>query len=195
MCVDLRSKKSIQFKMDDFDEEQGIFSGYGAVFNNIDSGGDVIEPGAFTKTLAEGWERVKILALHNDGELPIGRPVELREDENGLFLKAKISDTSLGRDIKTLLKDRVLNELSIGYDAITHEIDSDGIRHLTEVRLWEVSVVTWAMNPQATILDYKAQKQEPQLNNEKAKGADGQKDRHAPIYFKKQKSEQLKIYF
>ena len=58
-----REFKRIRFKTNDFNEEEGIFSGYGAVFGNIDSGGDIIEPGAFTKTLAEGWERVKILAL------------------------------------------------------------------------------------------------------------------------------------
>jgi len=98
---------------------------------------------------------VKILALHNDCWLPIGRPLELREDSNGLFIKAKISDTSMGRDIKVLLKDGVLTELSIGYDPIVFDYDENGIRHLREVKLWEVSVVTWAMNPAATITDYK----------------------------------------
>ena len=85
--------KRLRFKRDGYNEE-GIFSGYAAVFENIDSGGDVIEPGAFTKTLAEGWGRVKILALHNDCWLPIGRPLELKEDANGLFISAKVSDTT-----------------------------------------------------------------------------------------------------
>ena len=148
--------KTMQFKVDAYNEEEGIFSGYGAVFNNVDSGGDIIEPGAFTKTLAEGWERVKILALHNDCWLPIGRPIELREDTNGLFLSAKVSDTTMGRDIKILLKDGVLNELSIGYDPIVFDYDGDGIRHLREVKLWEISTVTWAMNPEAVITGYKS---------------------------------------
>jgi len=148
--------KTLFFNVDDYDEEQGIFSGYGAVFGNIDDGGDIVEPGAFTKTIAEGWERVKILALHNDCWLPIGRPIEIREDAKGLFLKAKVSDTAMGRDIKVLLKDGVLNELSIGYDPIIFDYDETGIRHLREVKLWEVSVVTWAMNPEATITGYKA---------------------------------------
>ena len=149
-------QKKLQFKIDSFNEEEGIFSGYGAVFGNIDSGGDIIEPGAFTNTLAEGWERVKILALHNDFWLPIGRPLELREDVNGLFLSAKVSDTSMGKDIKVLLKDGVLNELSIGYDPVVFDYDSDGIRHLREVKLWEVSLVTWAMNPAAMVTGYKS---------------------------------------
>lgn len=147
--------KTLSFKADELDEEEGIFSGYAAVFGNIDSGGDVIEPGAFTKTIAEGWERVKILALHNDGWLPIGRPLELREDSTGLFIRAKISDTSMGRDIKVLLKDGVLTELSIGYDPVVFEYDEAGIRHLKEVKLWEASLVTWAMNPKAVVTDYK----------------------------------------
>lgn len=155
----MREYKQMQFKMGEYNEEEGIFSGYGAVFENIDSGGDVIEPGAFTKTLAEGWERVKILALHNDCWLSIGRPLELREDTNGLFLSAKVSDTSMGKDIKVLLKDGVLNELSIGYDPTIFDYDGNGIRHLREVKLWEVSVVTWAMNPEATITGYKSMRE------------------------------------
>ena len=115
--------KTLLFNVDDYDEEQGIFSGYGSVFGNVDDGGDIVEPGAFTKTIAEGFERVKILALHNDSLLPIGRPLEVREDSKGLYIKAKISDTAMGRDVKVLLK---------------------------------VSVVTWAMNPEATVIGYKA---------------------------------------
>ncbi|MDE7331217.1 MAG: HK97 family phage prohead protease [Lachnospiraceae bacterium] len=151
-----KALKTIQFKTEAFNEEEGIFSGYGAVFGNVDSGGDIIEHGAFTKTLAKGWERVKILALHNDGILPIGRPIELREDENGLYLKAKISDTATGRDVKTLIKDGVLSELSIGYEPVVFEFDQNQIRHLKELELFEVSVVTWAMNEQALITDYKS---------------------------------------
>ncbi len=139
-----------------YEEESGIFSGYAAVCGNLDEGGDIIEPGAFQKTIAEGWQRVKILALHNDEWLPIGKPLELREDGNVLYIKAKISDTSLGKDIKILLKDGVLNELSIGYDPIIFDYDENGIRHLREVKLWEVSVVTWAMNPMAVVTDYKS---------------------------------------
>ena len=148
--------KTIAFEVEDYDEEEGIFSGYGAVFSNIDSGGDIIEPGAFTKTIAEGAGRVKILSGHNDALLPIGVPVELREDAKGLYMRGKISDTALGRDVKTLIKDGVLGELSIGYDPVVFDYDESGIRHLREVKLWEISVVTWAMNEQAVITGYKA---------------------------------------
>lgn len=147
--------KTIDFELEEYDEEAGIFSGYASVFGNVDSGGDVMEPGAFTKTIAEGVGRVKILSGHNEALLPIGIPTELREDARGLFIRAKISDTALGRDVKTLIRDRVLTELSIGYDPVVFEYDETGIRHLREVKLWEVSVVTWAMNEAAIITDYK----------------------------------------
>lgn len=139
------------------DEESGEFSGHAAVFDNVDDGGDIIEPGAFSRTIKENFDRIKILSQHNDCDLPIGKPIELREDDKGLFVRGKISDTQKGRDVQTLLKDGVLNELSIGYDAITFDFDSDkGVRHLKEVRLWEISIVTWAMNDQATIDEVKS---------------------------------------
>ena len=138
-------------------ESTGEFSGYAAVFGNVDSGGDVIEKGAFAKTIVEDFNRIKILALHNDCWLPVGRPIELREDDRGLFIKGKISDTSMGRDIRTLLKDGVLSELSIGYDAIDFDYDSKtDTRHLRRIKLWEVSIVTWAMNEQARIDEVKS---------------------------------------
>lgn len=179
--------KRLSFKMDEYDEEEGIFSGYGAVFENVDSGGDIIEPGAFAKALAAGWDRVKILALHNDCWLPIGKPLELREDEKGLFLKAKISDTSMGKDIKILLKDGVLNELSIGYEPVVFEFDQAGIRHLKEVDLWEVSVVTWAMNPEAVITDYKSATEEIRRELK-----EGRKISDARLKFLKQVSQSMK---
>lgn len=148
--------KSFKFELESADED-GVFSGYAAVFGNRDSGDDVIEKGAFTKTIKEDFGRIKILSQHDDCELPIGKPLELREDEKGLYIKGKISDTAKGRDIRTLLRDGVLNELSIGYDAVDFEFDSkEGVRRLKEIKLWEVSIVTWAMNDQAKIDEVKA---------------------------------------
>ena len=97
------------------------------------------------------------MSQHDNYDLPIGKPLELREDEKGLFIRGRISDTQKGRDIQTLLKDGVLSEMSIGYDAIDFDYDGNtGIRHLKEVKLWEVSIVTWAMNDQATIDEVKS---------------------------------------
>lgn len=151
-----REYKAFKFELEETDES-GEFSGYAAVFGNKDSGDDVIEKGAFSKTIREDFDRIKILALHNDCWLPVGKPIELREDEKGLYIRGKISDTSMGRDIKTLLRDGVLNEMSIGYDAVDFDYDgTTGVRHLKEIRLWEVSIVTWAMNDQARIEEVKS---------------------------------------
>lgn len=148
--------KAFKFNLENV-SESGEFSGYAAVFDSVDSGGDIIENGAFTKTISEDFDRIKILSQHRDDELPIGKPLELREDEKGLFIRAKISNTQKGRDIQTLLKDGVLNELSIGYDAVDFYFDGEThIRHLKELRLWEVSIVTWAMNEFAQIEEVKS---------------------------------------
>ena len=145
-----REFKTVSFKLESSNDE-GEFSGYAAVFGNVDSGGDIIEKGAFARTIVDDFDRIKILSQHNSYELPIGKPLALREDGKGLYIRGKISDTQAGRDIRTLLKDGVLCELSIGYDALDFEIDANGIRHLKEIKLWEVSIVTWAMNDQAKI--------------------------------------------
>lgn len=152
-----REYKSIMFELESTDEKTGEFSGYASVFGNVDDGGDVVEKGAFAKTIVEDFHRIKILALHNDCWLPVGKPIELREDDRGLFIRGRISDTTMGRDIRTLLKDGVLNELSIGYDAVKYSIDeARQIRHLKEIKLWEISTVIWGMNDQATIDDVKS---------------------------------------
>ena len=151
-----REYKSFKFELESADES-GEFSGYAAVFGNKDSGGDIIEKGAFSKTIREDFDRIKILSQHTDCELPIGKPLELREDDKGLFIRGKISDTAKGRDIQTLMKDGVLNELSIGYDAVEFDYDSEqGVRRLKVIKLWEVSIVTWAMNDQAKIDEVKS---------------------------------------
>ncbi len=151
-----REHKAFKFNLESVGDE-GEFSGYAAVFDNVDDSGDVIEKGAFAKTISEDFERIKILSQHQDCELPIGKPLELREDEKGLFVRAKISDTQKGRDIRTLLKDGVLNELSIGYDAVDAYYDNvTRTRHLKELRLWEISIVTWAMNELAQIEEVKS---------------------------------------
>ena len=152
-----REYKAVKFDLESADEQTGEFAGYAAVFGNLDGGRDIIQPGAFSKTIEQDFPRIKILSQHNEYELPIGKPIELREDAKGLYIRGKISNTAKGRDIQTLLKDGVLNELSIGYDAVEFDFDGEkNIRYLKEVRLWEVSVVTWAMNDQATIDEVKS---------------------------------------
>lgn len=130
---------------------EGEFEGYASVFGNRDSYGDVVIPGAFTRTIANDRGRVKVLWQHDPSQ-PIGIPVEMREDDRGLLVKARIADTTLGRDTLALLRAGVITELSIGYDAVREEYDNErSERKLTEIRLWEFSPVTWAANDLARI--------------------------------------------
>jgi uncharacterized protein len=153
----LYQQKKLQFKALNVDTEQGIFDGYASVSGIIDSEKDVVEPGAFKRTLSEGFAKggVKLLALHNEYQLPVGKSLELREDEPGLYVKGYISPTTLGSDVRQLIKDGVLGDLSIGYEAIVSDIDDKGIRHLRDVELYEISIVTWPANAAAKISGYK----------------------------------------
>lgn len=141
--------RSFPFEIKAYSDEEGTFEGYASVYGNVDAHESVFEKGAFSKTLKENRSRVKILWQHNPEE-PIGKPLEMKSDVKGLWVRGKISDTTRGRDALTLLRDKVITELSIGFDTI---IDGwkDGVRRIKEVRLWEFSPVTWASNDMAAI--------------------------------------------
>jgi HK97 family phage prohead protease/HK97 family phage major capsid protein len=132
--------------------------GYGAYFGNVDSYGDVIKAGAFAPFLAsEDAQRVKLCWQHNFDDV-IGVIEEMREDDRGLWFRAKISNTSLGKDAATLIEDGALNEFSIGYGTKAAEYPSEeetrtsGVqRILTDIYLYEISLVSRAANPKATL--------------------------------------------
>jgi HK97 family phage prohead protease len=146
--------KAVEFKADEVDKETGIFKGYAATWD-LDSGNDVIVKGAFAKSLAEKRNQVKILWQH-DAHKPIGAPIEMREDERGLYIEGKISDTSLGKDAQILMKDGVIDRMSIGYIANGEKTTvKDGVRYLEEIELFEFSLVTWPMNDAAVITGVK----------------------------------------
>jgi HK97 family phage prohead protease len=135
---------------------EGHFRGVASVFGGVVDAQipTIIHRGAFTKTLQEGGRKVVILWQHNDAE-PIGVPVKMFETEEGLAIEARISRTTRGRDALTLMRDGVLTAMSIGFDPIKAETQTmaDGsiVRHVREVRLWEVSLVTWGADPNAEI--------------------------------------------
>lgn len=164
--------KSLRFDVASIDEEQGIFEGYASVWDIVDHDGDVVERGAFAYTIREGAAKdgVPILVLHNDNWLPVGRTLELREDDVGLYIKGYISPTSMGKDVRILIRDKVLKELSIVYCVIRHTMQ-DCIRHLQELELPEISIVTWAANSAAQITGYKGGT--PQMAEEKVSVPDG----------------------
>ena len=146
--------KSVQFKADDVDNETRVFKGYASTYDK-DLGGDIILPGAFAKTLSERADRVKVLWQHNE---PIGRPVKMYEDGKGLYVEAKISKTRLGDEALELMRDGVIDQMSIGYSVPQGKADYDenGNRLIKELKLYEFSAVTFPMNEKAFITGVKS---------------------------------------
>ena len=135
-------------------EDDGTFTGHAAIFGNIDAYGDVIEPGAFTKTLKERPE-VPILWYHNPYE-PIGLSGSLVEDDKGLKVSGHLNlDVQRARETHSLMKQRAVRGLSIGYEAIKAPIEKN-VRHLREIALWEFSPVVFGANDLALIEAVKA---------------------------------------
>jgi len=142
----------------------GLFRGYIAVIGNKDGNGDIIDPGAFTKTLeaaratkAQGGTDYlfPVLWQHNDKE-PIGGFLDAHEDARGLYAVGQLDlDTDLGRRAYSGMKKGYLRGLSIGYDAVRSRFGRDA-RHLTEIRMWEASPVTFPANTQAQVTEVKA---------------------------------------
>ena len=148
-------RKTINFEVKEINEEEGTFTGYGSAFRETpDSYGDIVDPGAFKKTIKEGKGRIVHLFNHNVME-PIGKPDELLEDETGLFVKGRLSlGVQRARETLALMKDGVINQMSIGYETIKEQT-IDGIRHLKEIKLFDVSPVVFAADNEAIILSVK----------------------------------------
>jgi uncharacterized protein len=124
-------------------------AGYASTFD-LDLGNDRVHPGAFRATL-EGGAKVRFLYAHDASQV-LGRPLELYEDERGLFGRFRISKTRLGQDVHTLLSDGSLDSFSIGFIARDFEHDEKAnVRHLKSVELLECSVVSLPMQPRATV--------------------------------------------
>lgn len=152
------------------DGAAGTLSGYGAVFGNVDSYGDVIEPGAFKDTLRT-WQAKgkypKMLLQHGamgvtaDDMMPVGQWTSMSEDSKGLKVEGKLFalNTERGQYIYEGLKSGELDSLSIGYQTdAAYDTVKEGVttRHLTKINLWEVSIVTFPANDKATISGVKA---------------------------------------
>lgn len=126
-------------------------SGYGSVFGVKDNGDDIVMPGAFKDSIASG-RKPKMLWQHDPNQ-PIGAWDEMREDENGLYMKGRISKKAAkGAEVAELVKMGAVDGLSIGYKVKPNGSEfKDGIRFLNDLELWETSVVTFAMNEHAKI--------------------------------------------
>ncbi len=140
--------------------DDGTVEGYGSVFGVKDSYDDVIASGAFAKSMSEHKSSGTMPAMlwqHHPSE-PIGVWSEMTEDSKGLKVKGRLAlDTVRGKEAHALLKMGALNGLSIGFVSKAWAYDKDtDIRTLTEVDLWEVSLVTFPANGKSRITNVKA---------------------------------------
>lgn len=139
-------------------EPDGAFEGYASLFRIADLGKDVVEPGAFRDSLARrGAAGIKLLWQHDPTE-PIGRWLELREDSRGLHVRGRLSlAVARAREIHALMRDGAIDGLSIGFRSERARTEPrSGLRRLEKVDLWEISLVTFPMLPQARVSAVKA---------------------------------------
>ncbi len=142
------------------------FSGYGAVFGNVDSYGDVIAPGAFAETLHQAQKSGRwpaMLSQHGamgltaEDMTPVGVWASLAEDGNGLLADGVLAPTPRGQELHTLMKMKprpAIDGLSIGYIAkkwTPRSKPDEPRRVLHEVDLIEISPVTFPANGKARV--------------------------------------------
>lgn len=146
--------KQVNFEVQNEGEGSTIV-GYGSVYGNVDLGGDIVLPGAFSKSIASGQRSIKMLWQH-DAHKPIGKWNIVADDEKGIRVEGVFAQTIRGQEAKELVKMGAIDGLSIGYKVIEADYDNNGNRLIKEAELWEISVVTFPMNESATITGIKA---------------------------------------
>ena len=146
--------------------EDGTFTGYGSVFGNVDAYGDIVEAGAFAKSIEK---KKPALLWQHDPTQPIGVWEEISEDKHGLLMRGRllIGKVAKATEARELLKAGAISGLSIGYMPVRWEYDkapkegSDDeksrsrVRRLKEIDLWEVSLVTFPANDAARVTGVK----------------------------------------
>jgi len=168
------TRRCVAFEVKALRDDDGTrtFEGYGSVFNTVDTYNDTIVKGAFQQTLKEWKARKKLpkmllqhggggfLASNADDMVPIGKWDQMVEDEYGLYMKGRLFDVDTDRAKATYaaLKAGELDGLSIGFRTRKSTIDEDtGIRTLTDIQLFEVSLVTFPANDPARVTEVRFQ--------------------------------------
>jgi uncharacterized protein len=133
---------------------EGLFEGLVSPYNYIDEGQDLVEPGAYGKTLQEKGPTRPILWQHNHDE-PLGT-IELQDRDDGLYGKGQlVLSVPQAKAAYDLIVAGAVTGLSIGYTVVRDSIEN-GVRRLKELRLWEISIVTMPMADLARISSIKS---------------------------------------
>jgi hypothetical protein len=132
--------------------EEGLVEGYASLFDVVDLARDVVVRGAFAEAIARrGVAGIRMLWQHDPAE-PIGAWTSMAEDARGLLVRGRLNlSVARAREIHALLRQGALDGLSIGYRVERARRDRAGVRRLERIDLWEVSVVTFPMQPGARV--------------------------------------------
>ena len=162
----------IENSIKDVDTKSGTIVAYFSKFGNIDSDLDMAVPGMFKKTIAErgaeGKDRIVHLYQHSTYDI-ISRPQKIYEDAEGGIFESKLNKKRpLSNDVLEMYEDGTLKEHSFGYQVIKDNAVKDDkgeflYNELIEVRLWEVSSVTWGANEEARFQGFKSEKKEERI--------------------------------
>jgi HK97 family phage prohead protease len=150
--------KSLSLEVKDVDTKAGEVVGYFSAFGNVDSDGDIMMPGAFKRSIQdwgpEGKGRIKHL-LNHDPSKPLGKIMDLKEDEYGLYYRSKIGTHQLGRDFVKMVESGLIAEHSIGFKTLREQKSGDA-NQIHEVMLFEGSSLTaWGANEATPLLGMK----------------------------------------
>ncbi len=150
---------TVPFELKQTDEEDGeglfTFEGFASTFGNLDLDKDIIDNGAFKKSLAK--RTPKLLWQHSMDE-PLGVFTLIEERESGLFVKAKmpLEDTFVSGRVRPQVKIGSITSMSIGFFIVESTFNRETeIRNIHEVELFEISLVSIPANPQAVITSFK----------------------------------------
>jgi HK97 family phage prohead protease len=144
---------NFRFEIKTVSESGGSFTGLASTYGNMDLQGDAVMPGAFTKTLRDAKGPFPVLMGHDMAE-QIGY-AQLEDSSSGLLVKGTlVLETEKSRQAYALMKAKALRGMSIGYDTVRSNM-KDGVRQLSEVKLYEVSLTPFPANERAVVTGVK----------------------------------------
>ena len=150
-----------------YDVESGTFTCYGNTKHNKDHAGDRPMDGCYTKSVGNHKAKgtmPKMLWSHNPSILPVGAYSKMEEDVKGLKMTGKLSETTMGKDIKILAKDNALNSFSIGYIEVKSKYNPETeTNDLYELDIKEVSWVNFACDENAMLESIKSHMDDGEL--------------------------------
>lgn len=149
--------KSITAEVKDVDTKSRVITGYLSNFGNVDYDNDIIEKGAFKKSITERKNSIFFLNQH-DWKQPHGKFSELVEDSKGLrFVSNPLPNTTYSNDALELYASGIVKEHSIGFNTVKSDYDKkEGVRVIREVKLFEGSNVTLGANPETPFTGFKS---------------------------------------